>query len=70
MERIVTSEASIIGIGSSIGLGAILSIPLGIGVAFIPPLIFVAGGTIASMFIPSFPAYQRILKKRKERLVK
>lgn len=69
-KEMLTSQTSVLGMFGAIGLGAVLSIPLGLGFAAIPPLLFCAGGAIASMFIPSSPVFQEKVRraKRKERM--
>ena len=47
-KEMITSQTSVLGLFGALGAGAVLSIPLGLGFAVIPPLLFCAGGAIAS----------------------
>jgi hypothetical protein len=67
-KEFVASETSLLTFVGSIGLGAVLSIPFGIGFAVIPPLLFCSGGFIASMFIPTSPIFQEYIRRKKRRV--
>ena len=64
-QEFVSSESALMGLVGSVGVGALLSIPWGIGFALIPPLLFVSGGVVASMFIPTSPLYQEHIRQKK-----
>ena len=57
------------GLLGALGIGALLSIPLGLGVGFIPLLLFAAGESIAALFVPNSPVFREKIdrKKRAER---
>ena len=68
-KEFVTSQSSLMGFVGSIGVGALLSVAITPGFALIPPLLFLSGGAVASMFIPTSVLYQEHIrsKKRKEK---
>ena len=68
-KEFVTSQSALMGFVGSIGVGALLSVALTPGFAFIPPLLYLSGGAVASMFIPTSVLYQEHIRsqKRKEK---
>lgn len=68
-KEFVTSQSALMGFVGSIGVGALLSVALTPGFALIPPLLFLSGGAVASMFIPTSVLYQEHIRsqKRKEK---
>ena len=64
LKEMLTSPGSIYGLLGTLILAALLSIPLGIGIALIPLLFFGAFETIAALFIPSSPVFQAKVQKR------
>jgi hypothetical protein len=69
LREMLTSQASIVGVSGAVALGAILSIPMGVGVGAIPIVAAVAGQSIAALFVPSSPAFRSHIdrKRRRER---
>lgn len=65
LKEMVTSSTSIYGLLGTLTVAALLSIPLGVGIAAIPVLFFAAVQAIAALFIPSSPAFQASVQKRK-----
>jgi hypothetical protein len=49
----------------ALALGAILSIPFGLGVGMLPLIAFAAGEGIASLFVPSSPTFRANVDKKK-----
>ncbi|HJN77343.1 MAG TPA: hypothetical protein QGF58_25685 [Myxococcota bacterium] len=68
-KEMVTSQMSVLGLVGALGLGAVLSIPLGIGVGVIPIIAALAVEGIAALFVPSSPVFREFVnrKKRAER---
>lgn len=65
LKEMVTSSTSIYGLLGTLTVAALLSIPLGVGIAAIPVLFFAAVQAIAALFIPSSPVFQAAVQKRK-----
>ncbi|MDG1483406.1 MAG: hypothetical protein P8R54_27695 [Myxococcota bacterium] len=65
LKEMVTSSTSIYGLLGTLTVAALLSIPLGVGIAAIPVLFFTAVQAIAALFIPSSPIFQAAVQKRK-----
>lgn len=69
LKEMVKHPASVYGLLGMIALGAVASIPLGLGVGVIPLLAFAAGESIAALFVPNSPVFREMVdrKKRAER---
>ena len=67
LKEMVTHQASIGAVLSSVAAGALLSIPLGLGVGAIPILVAVAGEAIAALFVPSSPVFRAAVNRKKRR---
>ncbi len=65
LKEMVTCSTSIYGLLGTLTVAALLSIPLGVGIAAIPVLFFAAVQAIAALFIPSSPVFQAAVQKRK-----
>ena len=65
LKEMLTSQTSFTGLLFTLLIAALLSIPLGLGMAAIPILSFVAIEAIAALFIPSSPVFQARIQKRK-----
>lgn len=66
LREMVLSSTSGYGLLGSLALGALLSIPLGLGVGALPLLGFAAAEAIAALFLPSSPVFrERILRKKR-----
>ena len=65
LKEMVTSQASVLGLVGALGLGAVLSIPLGIGVGAIPIIAALAVEGIAALFVPSSPVFREFVNRRK-----
>lgn len=65
LKEMVSHPASVYGGLAALAAGAILSIPLGLGFAAIPVLIYAAGEGIASLFVPSSPVFREAVNRRK-----
>lgn len=63
--EMATHQLSQAGLLGSIIAGAVLSFPLGIGVAAIPVLGFFGAGAIAALFVPSSPVFRHRVDRRK-----
>ncbi len=57
VEMLKTPPSKFGAIGA-LGLGAILSIPFGLGLGAVPLVVYAAGAAIASMFVPGSPAFR------------
>jgi len=68
LKEMLTHPANVYtGLGAIAG-AAVLSIPFGVGVAALPILGFVAGESIAALFVPSHPKFRaRVDKKDREK---
>jgi hypothetical protein len=64
LKEMLTSSTSIYGLLGTLTVAALLSIPLGVGIAAIPVLFFAAIQAIAALFIPSSPVFQAAVQKR------
>ena len=71
-KEMVTHQASIGGMMVALTTGALLSIPMGLGIGAIPILVAVAAQSIAALFVPSSPVFRKMVddRKRKERRTK
>jgi len=69
LKEMVAHPASVYGLLGMLALGAVVSIPLGLGVGVIPLLAFAAGESIAALFVPNSPVFREMVdrKKRRER---
>jgi len=65
LSEMVTSQASVLGLVGALGLGAVLSIPLGIGVGAIPIIAALAVEGIAALFVPSSPVFREFVNRKK-----
>ena len=65
LKEMLTHPNSVYGLLGTLTLAAILSIPLGIGIALIPILFFGAFESIAALFIPSSPIFREMINRRK-----
>ena len=65
LKEMISSPTSVYGLLGTLTVAALLSIPLGVGVAIIPVLFFGAIQSIAALFIPSSPVFQAAVQKRK-----
>jgi hypothetical protein len=65
LKELVLSRPSGMGLLAAVTAGAIASIPLGIGFAAIPILMYAAGQSIAALFVPSSPVFRDWVLKRK-----
>jgi hypothetical protein len=65
LKEMLTHPNSVYGLLGTLTLAAILSIPLGIGIALIPILFFGAFESIAALFIPSSPIVREMINRRK-----
>ncbi|MFT5585489.1 MAG: hypothetical protein ACI9VR_003081 [Cognaticolwellia sp.] len=66
-KEMVTHRASIGSMLGALSIGALLSIPLGLGIGAIPILLAVAGQAIAALFVPSSPVFRRMVDDRKRK---
>lgn len=57
VEMLKTAPSRYGAIGA-LGIGALLSIPFGLGLGAVPLVLYAAGAGIASMFVPSSPAFR------------
>lgn len=65
LREMVTSQASVMGLVGALGVGAVLSIPLGIGVGAIPIIAAVAAESVAALFVPSSPVFREFVNRRR-----
>ncbi|MFT5682822.1 MAG: hypothetical protein ACI8RZ_003746 [Myxococcota bacterium] len=65
LKEMITSSTSTYGLLGTLTIAALLSIPLGVGIAAIPVLFYAAVQAIAALFIPSSPVFQAAVQKRK-----
>jgi hypothetical protein len=65
LKEMVLSQTSAMGLLGSLTAGAILSIPLGLGIGVLPLLAYGAAQSIATMFIPSSPVFRERVMRRK-----
>ena len=65
LKEMLTSSTSIYGLLGTLIVAALLSIPLGLGLAVVPVLFYVALQSIAALFIPSSPVFQERINKKK-----
>lgn len=65
LRELVTSQASMLGLVGALGLGALISIPLGLGVGAIPIITALAAESIAALFVPSSPVFREFVDRRK-----
>lgn len=65
LKEMITSQASVLGLLGALGVGAVLSIPLGIGIGAIPIIAAVAIEGIAALFVPSSPVFRELVNRRK-----
>ena len=68
-KEMVTHQASVGTMLGALSIGALLSIPMGLGIGAIPILVAVAAQSIAALFVPSSPVFRKMVddRKRKER---
>ena len=69
LREMVLSSESGYGLLAAITAGALLSIPLGLGVGALPLLGYAAAESIAALFVPTSPVFREYIlrKKRRER---
>jgi hypothetical protein len=67
LREMVTSPTSVYGLLGAVTAAAVLSIPLGFGVAALPLLAYGAAEGIASLFIPSSPIFREKINRRKRK---
>ncbi len=67
LKEMLTHPTSIYGLLGTVTLAALLSFPLGLGVAALPVLFYAAAEAIAALFIPSSPAFQERIQRSKRR---
>jgi hypothetical protein len=69
LREVVFSQASIVGVAGAVAIGAVLSIPLGVGIGAIPVIAAAAAQSLAALFLPSSPVFRAMIdrRKRKER---
>lgn len=65
LTEMLTSQTSIYGLLGTLTVAALLSIPMGLGVAAIPVLFYAAVQAIAALFIPSSPVFRERINKQK-----
>ena len=65
LKEMITSPTSLYGLLGTLTVAAMLSIPLGVGIAAIPVLFFGAIQAVAALFIPSSPVFQAKVQKRR-----
>ena len=65
LKEMITSPTSVYGLLGTLTAAALLSIPLGVGIAAIPVLFFGAIQAVAALFIPSSPIFQAKVQKRR-----
>ncbi|MED5372137.1 MAG: hypothetical protein VX899_14055 [Myxococcota bacterium] len=65
LKEMITSQASIGSVLGALSVGALLSIPLGLGVGAIPILLALSGNAIAALFVPSSPVFRAKVNRRK-----
>ncbi|HHO52572.1 MAG TPA: hypothetical protein ENK18_17310 [Deltaproteobacteria bacterium] len=66
LREMILSSTSGYGLLGSLALGALLSIPLGLGIGALPLLGFAAVESIAALFVPSSPVFrERILREKR-----
>ncbi len=64
-KEMVTHQASIGTMLGALSVGALLSIPMGLGIGAIPVLVAIAGQSIAALFVPSSPVFRKWVDDRK-----
>lgn len=65
LKEMLTHPGSVYGLLGTLTLAALISIPLGLGIALIPLLFFAAFESIAALFIPSSPIFREMINRRK-----
>jgi hypothetical protein len=65
LKEMVTHPTSIYSLLGTLTLAALVSIPLGVGLAAIPVLMYAAVQAIAALFIPSSPVFQEMINRKK-----
>jgi len=66
-KEMLSHPASQYGLLGALATGAVLSIPLGLGVGVIPLLLFAAGESIAALFVPNSPVFREMVDRKKRR---
>jgi len=64
-KEMLSHPASQYGLLGALATGAVLSIPLGLGVGVIPLLLFAAGESIAALFVPNSPVFREMVDRKK-----
>ena len=67
LSEMLTSKASVFGGLGALAAGAVLSIPLGLGIGAVPLLAYAAAEGIAALFVPSSPVFQEFINRKKRR---
>lgn len=67
LREVITSQASVVGLSSAVVLGAVLSIPLGVGLAAVPVIAAVTAQSLAALFLPSSPVFRAMIDRRRRR---
>lgn len=65
LKEMLTHEASVTGIVGAVALGALASIPLGVGLGFVPVVGALAVESIAALFVPSSPVFREMVDRRR-----
>ncbi|MCP4809105.1 MAG: hypothetical protein GY913_13190 [Proteobacteria bacterium] len=65
LQEMVTSQVSVLGLVGALGLGAVLSVPLGLGIGAIPIIAALAAEGVLALFLPSSPVFREFVNKRK-----
>ena len=63
-KEMLTHQVSIGTMLSALSIGALVSIPMGLGIGAIPILMAVAGQAIAALFVPSSPVFRKMVDDR------
>ena len=64
-KEMLSHKASVYGLLGALATGAVLSIPLGLGVGVIPLLMFAASESIAALFVPNSPVFREMIDRKK-----
>lgn len=67
LKEMLTHQYNLYGALGSAAAASVLAIPLGVGPALIPMLVYGAGTTIAALFVPGSKTFQEAVDRRKRR---
>ncbi len=65
MRELILSRGAGLGVLTAVSLGAILSIPFGVGIGFIPLVGYLGSGALAALFVPDSPLFRYWVDRRK-----